>query len=405
LNAAHGPVAGAPVDPRVAAEVAAWLDARRPEMLRLLEELVRIETPSRESGAHAPIFAVLRRELEALGLQVRQLAGRESAGCLLARPRERRRGIAPQLLVGHVDTVWPRETLARMPAERHGDELRGPGVYDMKGGLVQLCFALAALAALRLVPPLEPVVLLNSDEEIGSHESTRHIRRLARIARRALVLEPSLGLEGRLKTSRKGVGRFEVTVHGRAAHAGLDPQAGVSAILELSHVIQSLFALNDVEHGISVNVGTIDGGLGANVIAPSSRAVVDVRVPTRGDAERIEQAIRALRPTTPGTRLEIAGGMGRPPMEPDAGSRALWRTARALALQLGIALEEAAAGGASDGNTTSAFTPTLDGLGAVGDGAHAAHEAVRVDKLPERAALLALILLAPAGAGQSEASA
>jgi glutamate carboxypeptidase len=268
----------------------------------------------------------------------------------------------------------------------------------MKGGLAQLLFALAALRELGLEPALEPVVLLNSDEEIGSRESTRHVRRLARIARRALVLEPSLGLDGRLKTSRKGVGRFDITVQGRAAHAGLDPEAGVSAILELSHVIQKLFDLNDVEHGISVNVGTIDGGLGANVVAPTSRAVVDVRVRTRADADYIERAIRALTPTTPGARLEITGGFGRQPMEADSGSRALWHTARALALQIGIQLDEAAAGGASDGNTTSVYTPTLDGLGAVGDGAHAAHESVLVDKLPERATLLALLLLAPPGA-------
>ena len=192
-----------------------------------------------------------------------------------------------------------------MPFTIEGDLVKGPGVFDMKGGLVQLVLALRALAQLGLEPTVTPVIFLNSDEEIGSRESTRYITALAQRAERAFVLEPSLGPSGLIKTARKGVGRFTIIAHGRAAHAGLDPERGASAILELSFIIQNLFALNDPKRGVTVNVGTIDGGLRPNVIAPTSRAVVDVRVATQDDADRIEAAIHALQPRTEGVVLEI----------------------------------------------------------------------------------------------------
>jgi glutamate carboxypeptidase len=238
------------------------------------------------------------------------------------------------------------------------------------------------------------MVFLNSDEEIGSRESQRYIASLARCVERVFVLEPSLGASGRLKTARKGIARFTVKVQGHAAHAGLDPGSGASAILELSHVIQALFSLNDLDKGITVNVGTIDGGLQANVIAPQSHAVVDVRAATPADAKSVEQAIRALRATTPGTSLSIEGGFGRPVMDRTPANQALWRLALGLGSELGLELEEATAGGGSDGNTTSLYTATLDGLGAVGDGAHARHEHLRVGDTLKRAALLALLLMA-----------
>jgi len=238
------------------------------------------------------------------------------------------------------------------------------------------------------------VIFLNSDEEIGSRESRRHIERLARCVTRAFVLEPSLGASGRLKTARKGIARFTVTVNGKAAHAGLDPGGGASAILELSHVIQALFALNDPEKGITVNVGTIDGGLQANVIAPQSRAMVDVRAATAADGAAVECAIRGLKAATPGTSLDIEGGFGRPVMERTPANQALWRLALSLGHQLGLDIEECTAGGGSDGNTTSLYTATLDGLGPVGDGAHARHELLRIGDTLERAALLALLLMA-----------
>jgi glutamate carboxypeptidase len=314
---------------------------------------------------------------------------------LYARPRKHRERDPMQLLLGHIDTVWPVGTLAEMPVETDAGRMRGPGVYDMKGGLTQIRFALETLRDLDLQTSVMPLVLVNSDEEIGSRESTRTIRRFARIANRAFVLEPSLGQDGRIKTARKGLGRFTIKVKGRAAHAGLNPEAGASAILELSHQIQSLFALNDPAAGVTVNVGMIDGGLGANVIAPESSAAVDVRVPTHEAARRIEEAIRGLKPVTPGVRVEVEGAFGRPPMERTAEGRALWAVARDLGRELGLDLEEGAAGGGSDGNTTSQFTATLDGLGPVGDGAHAHHEFLFVDSLIERTALLAMLVLAP----------
>jgi glutamate carboxypeptidase len=265
----------------------------------------------------------------------------------------------------------------------------------MKAGLVQALYALRALRALGHAPTVTPVLLVNADEEIGSRSSAPWIRRLARLAVRALVLEPAFGPRGALKTARKGVGQFTVRVRGRAAHAGLDPAAGVSAILELSHQVQRLFALNDPRHGVTVNVGTIDGGLRPNVVAPEASAVVDVRVPTVAAGRRVEAAIRALAPVQPGVAIQVEGGIERPPMEATPRNRRLWQTARRAGATLGLALEQVSVGGASDGNFTSLYTATLDGLGAVGDGAHATDEYVARGRLAERAALLALLVLAP----------
>jgi len=369
---------------------------RRDQFLSVLESLCRAESPSLDAHRQQAVHAVLAANLDALGYAVRELPGTRSGGHLYARPRRRNRGAGVQLLLGHYDTVWPVGTLATMPFGFEGDRARGPGVYDMKGGLAQIIVALASLRGLGIEPELTPVVLVNADEEVGSRESGRYVRRLARIADRALVLEPSLGIEGRLKTERKGVARYTVVVHGRAAHAGLDPGAGASAILELSHVIQALFALNDPARGITVNVGTIDGGLRPNVVAAASRAVVDVRARSAADAERVDASIRQLQPVTPGTSLSIEGGPGRPPLEPTARNQALFETAQALGQHLGMTLGGGTAGGGSDGSTASLHTATLDGLGPVGDGAHAAHEYIEIGPTLDRAALLALLLVAPA---------
>jgi glutamate carboxypeptidase len=366
-------------------------------MCELLERLVLCESPSRDREAQKEVLALLSDSFAERGFQPRLLSGRHSGGMLLAMPADRRRHRPHQLILGHCDTVWPVGTLATMPA-RTDDEgtFWGPGSYDMKAGLVQGLFAVEALAVVGADPlPVTPVFLINSDEEIGSHESTRVIVRFARGADRCFVLEPSLGPEGDLKTARKGVGRFTITVRGIAAHAGLDPGKGASAILELSHIIQKLFALNDSGRGITVNVGTIDGGLSPNMVAPQSTAVVDVRVPTREDAARIEQAIHALRAETPGTEVRVEGAVRRPPMERTPRNQRLWQLAKRGAEELGIEIDQAAAGGGSDGNTTSLFAPTLDGLGAVGAGAHAANEHLILDRMVERSALLARLLSFP----------
>lgn len=372
-------------------------------MVELLEQLALAESPTADAAAQDEVLSILSGALIGLGFAVRRVTGRESGGHLYARPSRAEGGAPVQLLIGHCDTVWPLGTVERMPVEVVDGVIRGPGVYDMKAGLAQALFALRALRDLGLYPVVTPVVFINSDEERGSRESGRHIRRLARVAERAFVMEPSFGPSGKLKTARKGAGRFSVVVEGRAAHAGLDPEGGASAILELSYLVQALFALNEPARGITVNVGTIDGGLSPNVVAPRSVAQVDVRVPTREDALRVEREILSLEPFTPGVKLRISGRIGRPPMERTPRNRRLWEAARRLGDELGLDLQEATAGGGSDGNTTSLYTATLDGLGGVGDGAHASHEFVYVDAMIERCALLALLLMEPPLAERSHA--
>ncbi|MGW8367885.1 MAG: M20 family metallopeptidase [Gammaproteobacteria bacterium] len=377
-----------------------YLSGQTEAMVTLLGDLVVLESPSDVPDAQGPILDRLEQLLADIGYRSTRLPPRgHYGGHLYARPGAGRNGHPIgearrwQLLLGHCDTVWPIGTIERMPLTRDGDVLRGPGVYDMKAGLVEIVFALKALRELQLTPSVEPVVFINSDEEVGSRESTRYIRALARQADRALIMEPSLGPGGKLKTARKGVGRFVVNLTGKAAHSGLDPTAGASAILELSHVIQKLFGLNDPEAGASVNVGVIDGGVRANVVAPQSSAIVDVRVANHADAERIEAAILSLETETPGVTISVEGSIGRPPLERTPANQQLWRIASNLAHELDFELDEGMAGGASDGNTTSLYTATLDGLGAVGDGAHADHEHVLVSRLPQRCALLAMLLL------------
>jgi glutamate carboxypeptidase len=376
-----------------AREILGYVREHRGGLVGFLERLALAESPVTSPASQDEALGVLSEALGALDFAVRRVPG--SGGHLYARPARRERGAPVQLLLGHCDTVWPLGTVEEMPVEVADGVVRGPGVYDMKGGLAQTIFALRALRELGLEPQLVPVVFVNSDEEKGSRESGRHIRRLARLAERAFVMEPSLGPSGKLKTARKGVGRFSIVVEGQAAHAGLDPEGGASAILELSYVVQALFALNEPARGITVNVGTIDGGLSPNVVAPRCTAQVDVRVPTHEDALRLEKEIVSLEPFTPGVKLTISGRMGRPPMERTPRNRRLWEAARRLGAEIGLELGEATAGGGSDGNTTSLYTATLDGLGAVGDGAHARHEFVYVDAMVERCALLALLLMEP----------
>ncbi len=372
-----------------------FLRSRQDEMVGFLTEMVKAESPSYDFAAQAPVQAMICDALIDRGYQVRRISGSNSGGQLLAFPNDRVTGQPIQLLIGHCDTVWPIGTLDEMPVRINDGKLHGPGVYDMKAGLVQAIFAIEALRAVGETPSVTPVFFINSDEEIGSMESIPNILRLARIADRAFVMEPALGPSGKLKTARKGVGRFEVRVIGRASHAGLAPEEGISAILELSHVVQSLFALNDPGKGITVNVGKIDGGSRPNVVASQASAVADVRVVTHSDACYIEQAIFGLQSAVPGTQLQISGRVGRPPMEKTPGNQQLWRLAKQAAEELKIPIEEGTAGGGSDGNFTSLHTPTIDGMGAVGDGAHALTEFVFVDKMPERAALLARMLLQP----------
>lgn len=362
------------------------------EMIDFLKKLVRFETPSRDRQAQSEILTFIGSKLKDLSFKVNLYPGKETGGFLMAMPAQRKKGAPVQLLIGHCDTVWKKNTLTDMPIVEEEGNLAGPGVFDMKAGLTQMIFAIQAVNDLDLELNVTPVFLINSDEEIGSRESTGAIRRLARIADRALVLEPPLGLEGKLKTERKGIGRFTVTVRGKPAHAGLNPDKGVSAIVELSYQIQHLFGLNDFEKGITVNVGMIQGGSSANVIAEESKAIVDVRVSNQEDALRIEKEIMSLKPQHVESEVFVDGYFGRPPMERTPENRKLWSLAQDMGLLLGLNLEEAAAGGGSDGNTTSQYTATLDGLGTTGDGAHARHEHIVIEKLTERTALLTLLI-------------
>ena len=381
-----------------------FLAERRNDIVALLMELANLESPSLVPESQHAVQELLTLRLEAIGFVARLFPGEKTGGHLyLSReeaPKEAKHaaeGAPVQLLLGHTDTVWPIGTVQGMPVDWNEGEdvIRGPGVFDMKAGIVQMVFALEALSALGFQPTVAPTLFLNSDEEIGSPESQGHVERLAQVSSRVLVLEPALGPEGLMKTTRRGVGRFEIRVVGRASHSGVAPEEGASAIQEMALVIQALHALTDFERGITVNVGTVSGGTGVNVVAAECRASVDVRVATLSDGRWVNDVILGLEATTPGTRLEVEMVLDRSPMEATPRNRILWEAVQGCGRRLGLELEGAESGGASDGNTTSLFTATVDGLGAVGHGAHAHHEHVRVSKLLERTTLLALILMMP----------
>lgn len=370
-----------------------FLGSRREAMLDRLRGWVEHETPSRGKSALDAFARRLAGHLAELGGEVRRLENDGGGEHVIARfpggP-----GGSPALVLGHFDTVWPLGTLDTMPFRVEGGRAYGPGTFDMKASLVLVEYALRAIRAhAGTTLPRPVVVLFTSDEEIGSPTSRRIIEELARGAEYALVLESPLP-GGRLKTARKGVGGFRIEVAGRAAHAGVEPEKGTSAIVELAHQVLSVTRLADPGAGTTLNVGQIEGGTAPNVVAASARARVDVRVTTAAEAGRIEAAMASLRPLTPGATVTAHGGFNRPPMERTPAIVALFERARAVAATLGIELAEGSTGGASDGNfTAAAGVPTLDGLGALGDGAHAAHEHVLIDSLLERAALLAALLL------------
>jgi len=368
--------------------------AMEKEFTSLLKRLVRIETPSGNPKSHQKIFTLLESEFDSLGFETQKLPGLDSGGQLYARP-EKTNGEGYQLLLGHADTVWPKGTLKKMPFKKEGNVIRGPGIYDMKAGLTMIIMALKLVEKLGLDLEISPVVFINSDEEVGSKESVKRIKTLAKVMDRALVFEPSLDLDGKLKTRRKGVGHFEIVIQGTSSHAGIEPEKGRSAIVELSYVIQKLHALNDPENGISINVGKIEGGINTNVVAPESKASVDVRVLTKKDAERVEHEIKAIEPTTEDVKLEISGRFGRPPLVKNKRNTVLWNAAYSIGSELGIELKEGRSGGGSDGSYTSLYTATLDGLGAVGDGAHSPTERILLEETLKRIAITVNLLCLP----------
>jgi len=366
-------------------------------LLETIEALVRLESPSDDKAAVDRCGHELAARLEAIGGRVTRIPQRDRGDHLRAEfepanpgtleranPRTREPRI---LLLGHFDTVWPVGTLARMPLTAADGRLHGPGVFDMKAGIGIAMLATRALIASGLSRRI--VMLWTTDEEVGSGTSRLLIEEEARRSGAVLVLEPSLP-GGALKTSRKGCGEYEIVVRGVAAHAGVDPTRGASAIHELARQIVRIEQVQDLQRGVSVNVGRVSGGTRTNVIAEEARAVVDVRAPTAADARHIDGALRALAPVDPRTTVTVQGGIDRPPLERSDRVVRLYRVAQAVAAELGIELTEGATGGGSDGNFTAALgVSTLDGLGAIGDGAHALHEHVDVEALPDRAALVA----------------
>jgi len=372
------------------------LDDLRPrlgEMTKALRQLVETESPSLDKPALDRLATWLAERSEAIGGAVERVANPDGGDHLIARFFGGGSAEKPILVLGHYDTVWPSGTLARIPFRSEEGRAFGPGIFDMKASLILAEFALGSLGRLGLRPNRPVDLLVTSDEEIGSTNSRSLIEERARGASCVLVLEPPLP-DGSLKTARKGVGHFVIEVEGKSAHAGVEPEKGISAIGELAQQILRLHAMTDLASGVSVNVGVIEGGTTSNVVAARASARVDIRARTLDQARSIEAAIRGLTPTTPGARLTIRGGINRPPMERTPGVVALFERARALGRSIGLELGEGATGGGSDGNFTAALgVPTLDGLGCRGLGAHADHEQVDLDSLPERAALLAMLFL------------
>jgi glutamate carboxypeptidase len=349
----------------------------------LLRDLVEIESPSLSAGARR-VSERMARELEELDADVTLLDGGHLRAELPGQG-------APLLLSGHVDTVWPVGTLATMPFRVDGDHAYGPGVYDMKACLVLMIAAIRAAGnerrALR--------IFLTADEEAGSRTGRPLLEAAAEGAAAAFVVEPP-GQSGNLKTSRKGLGRFSLTIKGRPAHAGTHREEGVSAIEELAHQVLALHALNDDERGISINVGVVSGGISENVVAAEAQARIDVRVARFADRERVEHTLANLQPVHPEATLELGGGWTRPPLERSEGSTALFAQAREHGRELGLDLEEESSGGGSDGNLIGALgVPVLDGLGVEGADAHAPNEHVYLPSIPVRAQLLARLLRNP----------
>ena len=378
---------------------------REREMVRLLGRFVRCESPSGDKAAVDRFGAMVAREWRRRGAVVKILRQRLRGDHLRVemaaearRDSRRRDGSADRdygqiLVLGHLDTVYPIGTIAKMPFRVRGGRAWGPGAFDMKGGLVLVLAAVDALWAVGMRPRKRLVFLWTSDEEIGSETSRRVIESEARRSDAVLVLEPSLGREGRLKTERKGVGGAEIIVTGRAAHAGIEPEKGVNAVHELALQIARLMKMNDRARGITVQATMVEGGTAANVVPERARAAVDIRFARVADARRIERELRGLRPILRGARVEVRVGGMRPPLERSAGVRELFQVARGLMREMGSSLGEAATGGGSDGNFTAALgVPTLDGLGAVGDGAHSLREHVVVREMGVRAALIAGLL-------------
>jgi glutamate carboxypeptidase len=370
-------------------EILSFCEDQQPWLLDTIQSIVAAESPTDDKAAVDACGRLVEQTLASTGARVTRLPQRARGDHLRA---EWGSGADQILVLGHFDTVWPVGQVASMPVAHNEGRLHGPGIFDMKAGFSLGMQAMRALQHTNGMPSARVVMLLTTDEETGSATSRTAIEDEARRSRAVLVLEPSLP-GGAVKTSRKGCGEYEVIVRGKAAHAGIDPRSGASAIRELALQVIRLDALQDIDRGVTVNVGRIAGGSRTNVVPDLATAAVDVRVPTMADAGAVDAALRGLRPELQGTSIEVRGGVDRPPLERSDAVIRLYQMARQVAAELGHGLAEGSTGGGSDGNFTAALgIPTLDGLGATGDGAHALHEHVIVADLPWRAALIAGML-------------
>lgn len=373
---------------------------RQEETVQLLKEMVECESPS-DSPAGVNRFVDLLVERTRGIAKPKVIRNRQRGNHLLLEfdlPRAKqqaRKKPAPILALGHSDTVWPMGTLRSMPFRRAGQRLWGPGVLDMKSGIAFLFGACGALRELAVEVPRPVRLLVVSDEEVGSETSRALTEAEARRSAAVLVLEPGTGLAGKLKTARKGVGDYAITVQGKAAHAGVDFLNGASAIVELARQIERVSGFTNLNRGITVNPGVVSGGTRTNVIAAEARAEVDIRVVRMKDAGPLDRRFRQLKPFDRRCRITVEGGLNRPPMERTPAVAGLFRKACAVGAGMGMTLEESATGGGSDGNFTAALgIPTLDGLGGVGEGAHATNESILIGRMADRTALLAGLLAA-----------
>jgi glutamate carboxypeptidase len=369
--------------------------ARRklPALIDLTQRLVRVESPTDDKAAVDACVALAAEHAKSLGGRVKLHKQKQIGDVFEARfgPKSKAGGVKPVLVLGHLDTVWPLGTLKTMPCRVGEVRLWGPGTLDMKAGVAMAFTAIEMLAEAGLLQR-EIVLLLNTDEELGSTISRPITERLAAASEAVFVLEPAQGLA--YKTARKGTGDWRIEIKGVAAHAGVDFEKGASAILELARVIEAVSGWTDLKRGLTVSVGLIGGGSKTNVIPAEAWAEVDGRIVRSADGRRLERKFTALKAADKRCTISVTGGINRPPMERTRGTVKLYRQARELAAELGFVLEEAATGGGSDGNFTSALgIPTLDGMGAVGEGAHARHESIVLEHIAPRTALLASMLV------------
>jgi glutamate carboxypeptidase len=379
-----------PMDP-----ILAWSRQQQASLILFLRELVECESPSDTPQAVNRLVDLIATRLSEAASVKTFSGGRfgRNLRCDFRLPGPSRKKGGRILAVGHSDTVWPEGTMTSMPWRENDGRLWGPGVFDMKAGIAFFVFAMRALRELDIAVEAPVSLWLVSDEEVGSEVSRPQTEKEARASSAVLVLEPGTGLEGKLKTARKGVGDYTVTVRGKASHAGVDFQAGASAITELARQIEKIAGFTNLSRGLTVNPGVIRGGTRTNVVAAEAVAEIDIRIARFRDFAPLDRKFRALRSVDGRCSIEVAGGLNRPPMERTADVVRLFKLAQSLARQIGVQLEESSTGGGSDGNFTAGLgIPTLDGLGGVGEGAHAPQESILIDRIPDRTALLARLV-------------